>query len=335
MSIFRTALTTFSVVLPRLTTALHQKPQPLLGCQLSVMLFQPDRRFSKQTLSKNLDLLTASPVKLSKIKLETQLTPSTTVITTDRPRPLVVMLAWMLARHKHLAKYAQIYLQRGYDVLTVSITPWQLLWPVKGCQLVADEVVQFLDYNKSCQPIILHGFSVGGYVWGEVMVRMKDDMPRYQPILDRIVGQTWDSAADVTEISIGLPLAVFPNNPIVRTALEKYVRYHLKTFHDAATIHYLRASQLFHTTLVKAPALLLVSEMDPVGSAASNKRLKETWESMGVKMYWKCWEDSKHVSHFLKYRDEYTEILERFLDSISSSKEEEHVKINEKLQAKL
>lgn len=97
------------------------------------MLFQPDRRFSKQTLSKNLELLTSSPVKLTNVKLDGQLT--TTLIDTDHHRPLVVMLAWMLARHKHLAKYAQIYLKRGYDVLTVSITPWQLLWPMKGCQV--------------------------------------------------------------------------------------------------------------------------------------------------------------------------------------------------------
>lgn len=50
-------------------------------------------------------------------------------------KPLVVMFAWMLATKKNLAKYVQIYADQGFDVLTVEITPWQLLWPVKGAQV--------------------------------------------------------------------------------------------------------------------------------------------------------------------------------------------------------
>ncbi|KAG8302546.1 hypothetical protein J6590_031616 [Homalodisca vitripennis] len=98
-----------------------------------------------------------------------------------------------------------------------------------------------------------------------------------------IVGQAWDSAADVTEIQVGLPLAVFPRNPIMRMALSKYIAYHLKAFDEEATSHYIRSSQMFHTSLVHSPALLLLSKTDPVGSLASNLRLKETWESMGIK----------------------------------------------------
>lgn len=84
-------------------------------------------------------------------------------------------------------------------------------------------MLQFLHHNPVCQPLYLHGFSVGAYVWAEVMVRMNQDLQRYQPVIDRIVGQAWDSAADVTEMDVGLPLAVFPNNPIFRTALQKYI----------------------------------------------------------------------------------------------------------------
>ncbi|XP_039294669.1 transmembrane protein 53 isoform X2 [Nilaparvata lugens] len=177
-----------------------------------------DRRsYSRHPISKSVDLISADCVKLGRGKVGPQLV-------TDTPRPLAVVLAWMMASPKHLAKYTDIYLKRGYDVLTVNCTPWQLLWPVKGSQVIAEDVVNFLDENKSCWPIVVHGFSVGGYVWGEVMVRLKEDLCRYQPIIDRIVGQTWDSAADFTEFQVGLPLAVFPTNPILRRLLERYVR---------------------------------------------------------------------------------------------------------------
>lgn len=285
-----------------------------------------NRHYSRHTLSKSLELISVDNVEVVKQK-------SPPLLVTEKRRPLVVMLAWMLAKKQHLNKYAEVYLKRGYDVLTVHITPWQLMWPVNGTQVVADEVLQFLHHNSVCQPLVLHGFSVGGYVWGEVMVRMKQDLERYQHVIDRIIGQAWDSAADVTEIHIGLPLAIFPKNPILRTALEKYVRYHLKTFHAAATIHYLRSSQLFHTNLVHSPALLLVSKSDPVGSVSSNLRVRDTWRSMGIKTYWKCWDDSKHVSHFLKYRSDYIQTLEAFLDSLKDGQEDSL--LQEKIQAKL
>lgn len=39
---------------------------------------------------------------------------------------------------------------------------------------------------------MLHGFSVGGYLWGEVMVQMAHNMDRYQHILDKFVGQVYN-----------------------------------------------------------------------------------------------------------------------------------------------
>lgn len=49
--------------------------------------------------------------------------------------PLVLMMAWLMAKQKHLKKYAQIYTEMGFDVMIVHVTPWQLLWPVKGTQV--------------------------------------------------------------------------------------------------------------------------------------------------------------------------------------------------------
>lgn len=50
-------------------------------------------------------------------------------------KPLVVVLSWLNSKQKHLSKYAQVYMDQGFDVLVAQITPWQLLWPVKGSQV--------------------------------------------------------------------------------------------------------------------------------------------------------------------------------------------------------
>lgn len=230
-------------------------------------------------------------------------------------KPLVLMLSWLLAKQKHIAKYAKIYTDQGYDVLAVEITPWQLLWPTKGTQLVALDVLNFLENNTHFSPIILHGFSVGGYQWGECMVHMARDMKRYKPILDRIVAQIWDSAADITEIPIGVPKSIFPRNPTLQKALRNYTIYHLKTFHEQATTHYIRSSQIFHSTLVKAPALFFLSKNDPIGAEKSNQSVRETMESLGIKCDWKCWDRSAHVLHYYHHTEEYLEHLYKHLDN--------------------
>lgn len=103
----------------------------------------------------------------------------------------------------------------------------------------------------------------------------------------------------------------------------------MKTFHDTATTHYIRSSQMFYSNLVKSPALFLLSKSDPVGAEASNQRVRESWESMGVQCTWKCWDKSPHVSHFYKHKDEYIEALFNHLALVNM------IKYPEKLRAKL
>lgn len=50
-------------------------------------------------------------------------------------KPLTVMLSWLMAKKKHIHKYANFYIDYGFDVLNISINPWQLLWPTKGTQV--------------------------------------------------------------------------------------------------------------------------------------------------------------------------------------------------------
>lgn len=89
--------------------------------------------------------------------------------------------------------------------------------------MVAKDLLKFLDLNTTYSPLVLHGFSVAGYLWGEVLVDIAAERQKYDHILERITGQVWDSAADVTEISIGLPMAVFPRNKVLQNALKQYI----------------------------------------------------------------------------------------------------------------
>lgn len=89
--------------------------------------------------------------------------------------------------------------------------------------MVAADILKFLHINEKYGPLVLHGFSVGGYLWSEVMVHIAAERQKYQHIVDKVIGQVWDSAADVTEISIGMPIAVFPRNVVMQNALRQYI----------------------------------------------------------------------------------------------------------------
>ncbi|XP_001870294.2 uncharacterized protein LOC6054370 [Culex quinquefasciatus] len=230
-------------------------------------------------------------------------------------KPLVLLLCWLQASEKHLRKFAEFYQEQGFEVLVAHITPWQLMWPVYGSQAVAADIVKFLKNNTLEQGVVLHGFSVGGYLWGECLVRLDQDEDG-KATLGKIKGQIWDSAADITEIPVGVPHAVLPKNPTLQGALRSYITYHLKLFHEEATQYYEKCNRLYFYEPARCPALLLVSKTDPVGTEAANRRLMATWDSVGVKTTIKCWDRSPHVGHFHRHRDEYIEQVVNHLGSL-------------------
>lgn len=90
------------------------------------------REYSINRITNNIELISLDEVKIDKtagwrIKHKSEVC-----------RPMVVMLPWLLAQNKHILKFATFYMEHGFDVLKVTLSPWQLLWPVKGSQVQID-----------------------------------------------------------------------------------------------------------------------------------------------------------------------------------------------------
>lgn len=234
---------------------------------------------------------------------------------------LVLLFCWMYAKRKDIYKYADIWLQKGFDVLVLRVTPWKCLWPIIGVQAVATDLLKFLDSNRSYSKIIVHGMSIGGYTWSETMVKMAKNVKEYQYILDKVVGQVWDSIAYPERIPDDLPVAVFPNNKILAKAMKQYLLFHLNTFYEWSSKQHTGGLRAFEQNLVLAPALMFLSDTDTIGRVSNNLRTKECWEKLGIKVHLKIFKDSPHVGHLRKYPEEYREQLDRFLDSVNLNEE--------------
>ncbi|XP_011690339.1 PREDICTED: uncharacterized protein LOC105451532 [Wasmannia auropunctata] len=281
---------------------------------------QLTRLLSSHHVSKNIEFLTQDNRIISSKNVARN-------ISVTNNRPLLVILTWLLSKRRHVMKFVNLYMEQGFDVAVVSLTPWQLMWPTKGSRLVAADLLTFLKQNESYQQILLHGFSVGGYMWGEALDLIESNKDQYCNITDRIVGQVWDSIADVSQIAIGLPRAVFPKNMVLQSMLQKYVEYHMKTFHQQATQYYIRSSQIFHSaSVLRVPALLFVSKTDPVGAVTSNLSVRDNWESLGIKTYVKIFDESPHVAHFYTYPKEYVAELYAFLQKLNLIQNEEKIR---------
>lgn len=108
-------------------------------------------------------------------------------------KPLLLLLPWLASRPQAQAKYCEIYLRTGFDVLVVESTLGHFLWPRWGLEYSA-QVLQMLESEQfSNRPLVVHAFSVGGYTFAQLVVHVAKDTQRYQGLINRVRGQIYDS----------------------------------------------------------------------------------------------------------------------------------------------
>ncbi|KAL8615636.1 hypothetical protein ACOMHN_026626 [Nucella lapillus] len=235
----------------------------------------------------------------------------------DRERPLAVLFGWMLAKKRHLNKYGNLYLSKGFDVLTIQVPPSQVLWPSKAQKRVSSLLATLEDRELSSRPLLIHGFSVGGYLYGEMLVKLGSD-PQFKNVCDRMIGQVFDSPVDFEGVPRGFA-NVLVQNAAMKSLLRKTLESYLKLMHNSVTKHYIKASSAFHSNAMRLPSLFLYSRADPIGVADIIEDVMNKWRREGVAVSHKCWDHSPHVSHFHHHPDEYVEMLLTFLDSLGFS----------------
>jgi len=72
-------------------------------------------------------------------------------------------------------------------VLTVRITPWQLLWPIGTEPVIHSELIPTLSSSDHTQKII-HGFSVGGYVFARMLRHLEQNPSLHSDLMSTFKG---------------------------------------------------------------------------------------------------------------------------------------------------
>ena len=180
--------------------------------------------------------------------LDTGFAESMPIATTRRP--LTVIFTWMLAKDKHVEKYRQLWYKKGFDVLTVKTSPFDLLMPPLGGQVVAKNLVKSLSqlyaqYNE----IVVHAFSVGGYQFGLTLNELIKS-GQNDHILRSIKGIVIDSMVFTEDCAPGLSRAI-TLNPVVQPVLQSSIHVFLKLFKHISVKYYDTASHMIFNPVVK------------------------------------------------------------------------------------
>ncbi|KAM3869711.1 transmembrane protein 53 [Diretmus argenteus] len=231
-------------------------------------------------------------------------------------KPLLLMLPWLGARPQALAKYCEIYLRTGFDVLMVETEVKQFLWPRWGLGY-GERLLELLQSERFVsRPLLVHAFSVGGYTFAQLLVHVSRDTQRYQGLTGRIKGHVYDSlvVGSLENMATGLGKTMFPRwEKLVKRASLLY----FDIFKHQTVDYFNKSTDVFWNTPIAAPALFFFCENDPMCNPQVMEDLIDFWRKRGTDVTAKKWADSIHAGHLKRHPQEYLTTLSTFLQSLS------------------
>ncbi|KAL0963020.1 hypothetical protein UPYG_G00348550 [Umbra pygmaea] len=228
------------------------------------------------------------------------------------PRPLLLLFPWLGARPGALTKYRDLYMVRGLDILMVESKVSHFLWPRWGLEYGA-EILELLDDPRfKGRPLLVHAFSIGGYMFSQLLTHIVRSPQRYPGVVQRVVGHVYDSMVIGTldHMATGLGKTLVPH-------AEFMVRYaallYFKIFKSQTVDYYDRAIKVFFNTPINAPALFFFSENDKLCDPVAVDELVEFWRKRGITVESKKWKESVHAGHLRCHSEEYLLTLDKFM----------------------
>ncbi|CAH1400191.1 unnamed protein product [Nezara viridula] len=201
----------------------------------------------------------------------------------DEKRPLVVLLAWVGSKKIHAYKYADVYLEKGFDVLLVSTSIGQMVLPITGYLATSSNLADFLNEQQSYQPLVIHALSIGCVVWCYTEEKILKNVDKYHSMIDRLAGCIWDSPPNGRKAYI-LSHVAFKKDGILRVICEKLIQLSLLLTYFVCYKYLDQATHLIFNPGLKLPKLLLISKDDPISQYRMNMKAYENWKSKGFQV---------------------------------------------------
>ncbi|RVE56689.1 hypothetical protein OJAV_G00223770 [Oryzias javanicus] len=254
----------------------------------------------------------------SSLLSETQTDPTISILKQSRSRPLLVFFSWLGAQPVAVAKYRNLYLERGMDVLLVQSSVMHFLWPRWGLDYGL-EVLHILEEPPfSGRDVLVHASSIGGYTFTQVLTHIAQEPKRHDVLAQRVIGHIYDSlvVGSLEHMATGLGKTLLPR---LEGFIKNTAMLYFWLFKTHTADFYENSIQVFHRSPVTSPALFFFSENDAMCNPAVLEKLIDFWKRRGVSVNNKRWKESKHAAHLRCHPEEYLSTLQHFLNSLPAS----------------
>ncbi|XP_029351270.1 uncharacterized protein LOC115036970 [Echeneis naucrates] len=233
-------------------------------------------------------------------------------------RPLLLFFSWLGAPPGAVAKYRDLYLNRGMDVLLVHSGVMHFLWPQWGLDY-GMEILKVLEEPQfSGRALLVHASSIGGYTYSQMLTHISQGPKKYEGLKQRLTGHIYDSlvAGSLEHMAVGLGKTLMPRLEyfIKNTAL-----LYFWLFKSHTADFYTNSIHVFHNNPISAPALFFFSENDTLCDTETVEKLIVFWRKRGMAVESMKWKESTHAAHMRCHPQDYISKLETFLKSLPIS----------------
>lgn len=228
---------------------------------------------------------------------------------------LVVIFGFYGATERAIKNYCDMYQSFGFDVMHVPSHLKHFAWPKNSLDLSCD-VLSYL--NTSCSSydqIIVHAFSMGAYNFTVCMGEMYSKPELYGNIHDRIKAVIYDSLTigELGNMAVGVGLGL-SSNKIIQTAIPFAISIFFQLTYPWTVKFYNKYIDLFKQKPLEIPTLLYACKNDPMSQYEVLEVLEKYWhEKFNFPLVFHSWDKSKHSAHLQVHKNEYTQILTKFL----------------------
>lgn len=108
-------------------------------------------------------------------------------------RPLLLFFSWLGAQPGPVAKYRDLYLDRGMDVLIIQSSVMHFLWPRWGLNygLVVLKLLEEPEFSD--RAVLVHAASIGGYTFTQILTHIAHGQKEHSGLSQRVIGHIYDS----------------------------------------------------------------------------------------------------------------------------------------------
>lgn len=226
---------------------------------------------------------------------------------------LVLMFPWLTATTSAVQKYANLYHQRGMDVLVVRGTFKHFLWPPYSFKL-GYELEKCLSEIPSYQKFLIHSFSIGAYNYTLAQMNTRSGVPSFPS--EKVTGQIYDSIVigSTKNMADGLALSI-TDNELLQKMIKNLSLSYIRLTHRKTQDIYDKSIQFCKEKFLPVPSLFFYCENDPMCNVNSMKEfLALQREKHGDKIWVKSWPISAHASHLRFHEDDYVSVWNSFLN---------------------